>query len=132
MSLGEVSQVENVQATVISSSDIHITWNAPDAGGAGFTIKRYVVKVYRQGSTTAEKSVEIDGSQTAVTVTGLSGSTTYRIEVSANNGQNTGAPSEGTVAVTKKKSSSGMHHYIKLFRLFVSLLLQVKTCVSFR
>ena len=103
--------MQNVKATEISSTDIRVTWDKPDAGGANFTIKRYFIKVYRQGSTTVEKSVEVDGSQTTATITGLSGSTTYRIEISANNGQNTGAPSEGTLATTEKKSSSGMVLY---------------------
>ena len=111
--------MQNVKATEISSTDIRVTWDKPDAGGANFTIKRYFIKVYHQGSTSVEKSVEVDGSQTTATITGLSGSTTYRIEVSANNVQNTGAPSEGTV-VTTEKSSSGMHHYSKPLCLFVS------------
>ena len=122
MSLGEVSQVQNVKATVISSTDIHVTWDKPDVGGANFTIKRYFIKVYRQGGMSVEKSLEVDGSQTTATITDLSESTTYRIEISANNGQNTGAPSEGTLATTdEKKSSSGRHHYSKPLCLFVSL-----------
>ena len=106
-SLGEASQVQNVKATVISPTDIHVTWDKPDAGGADFTIKRYIVKVYHQDSTSVEKSVEVDGSQTTATIIGLSESTTYRIEVSATNGQNTGTPSEGTLATTEKNSCSG-------------------------
>ena len=108
-----------MKAAVISFTDIHVTWDKPDGGGATFTIKRYFVKVYRQGSTTVEKSVEVDGSQATATLTGLSKSTTYRIEVSATNGQNTGALSEGTIATTEKKSSSGRHHYSKPFYSFV-------------
>ena len=119
MSLGDVSQVQNVKATVISSTDIHVTWDKPDAGGATFTIQRYFIKVYRQYSMSVEILVEVDGSQTTATITGLSGSTTYRIEVSATNGQYTGAPSEGTLATTEK-SSSGRHHYSKQLCLFVS------------
>ena len=111
--------MQNVKATV-SSTEIRVTWDEPDAGGAGFTIERYIVKVYRQDSMSVEKTVEVDGSQKAVNITGLSGSTTYRIEVSANNGQNTGAPSEGTLATTEKKSSSGRHHYSKPLCLLVS------------
>ena len=99
--------MQNVKATVISPTDIHVTWDKPDAGDADFTIKRYIVKVYRQDSTSVEKSVEVNGSQTTATTTGLSGSTTYRIDVSANNGQNTDAPSEGTLATTEKNSCSG-------------------------
>ena len=101
MSSGEVSQVQNVKATVISSTEIYVTWDKPDAGGAGFAIKRYIVKVYRQDSTSVEKSVENDGSQTTATLIGLSGSTAYRTEVSATNGQNTDAPSERTLATTE-------------------------------
>ena len=55
MSLVEVSQVQNVKATVISSTDIHVTWDKPDAGVAGFAIKRYFVKVYCQDSTTVKE-----------------------------------------------------------------------------
>ena len=99
--------MRNEKATVISSVDIQVNWNEPDAGGAGFTIDRYILRVYRQGSSFIKKSVEADGSQTTATLSGLSESTTYRIEVSAINGQNTGAPSDGTLATTEKKSSSG-------------------------
>ena len=106
MSLGEVSQVQQVQATVISSSDIRVTWIAPDAGGSGFTIERYMVRVYRQGSASVEKTVEIGGSQTTTTLTALSENSTYRIEVAATNGQNTGAPSQGTLVTTEEKSNS--------------------------
>ena len=112
--------MQNVKATVISSTDIHVTWDQPDAGGAGFAIKRYIVKIYRQGSMSVENSVEVDGSKTTATLTGLSGSTTYRIEVSATNGQNTGVPSAGTLATTEKKSSSSRHHYSKALYLLVS------------
>ena len=98
--------MRNVKATVISSTDIQVNRDEPDAGGAGFTIDRYILRIYRQSSTSMEKLVEVDGSQTTATLSGLSESTTYRIEVSANNGQNTGAPSDGTLATTEKKSSS--------------------------
>ena len=111
--------MQNVKATV-SSTEIRVTWDEPDAGGAGFTIERYIVRVYRQDSMSVEKAVEVDGSQKAVTITGLSESTAYRIEVSATNGQNTGAPSEGTLATTEKKSSSGRHHYSKPLCLLVT------------
>ena len=124
--------MQNVKATVISSTDIRVTLDKPDAGGAAFTIKRYFVKVYRQGSMSVEKSVEFDGSQTTATITGLSGSTTYRIEVSATNGQNTGAPSEGTVATTEKKSSSGRHRYCKPLVCLLVSLLYVQTFGSLR
>ena len=122
--------MQNVKATAISSTDIYVTWDKPDAGGADFSIKRYIVKVYRQGSTSVKKSVEVDGSQTTATISGLSESAAYRIEVSADSGQNTGAPSEGTLVTTEKKSSSGkrMHRYSKLFLLLVSLPLHVQTC----
>ena len=79
-----------------------------------------------------KKSVAVDGSKTtAATITGLSSNTTYRLEVSASNGQNTGAPSEGTLATTEKKSSSGTHHYSKPICLSVFLLC-VQTCGSLR
>ena len=100
----------NVQATAISSTEIRVTWNEPDAGGEGFAILSYTVNLYRQDRTTAERSVEVKGSMRTVTIFRLMEDTSYDIEVIASNGRNTGRPSDRIVARTQSKTSSSGEH----------------------
>ena len=78
-----------VRATDGSSTDLLVTWIAPDTNG-GPPLIGYDVQ-YRQGATGDWNDWENDGTGTTATITGLNTSTDYQVRVRALNGE---APSD--------------------------------------
>ena len=78
-----------VRATDGSSTDLLVTWIAPDTNG-GPPLIGYDVQ-YRQGATGDWNDWENDGTGTTATIAGLSTSTDYQVRVRALNGE---APSD--------------------------------------
>ena len=107
----------------MTSSNITVQWGAVDCIHRNGDITGYSVRYGVQGSAVGDRTVEMvsGGDTTQTTISGLTPSTTYSIEVAAVNGAGTGVYSnavynltEGTYNNSKRLVIYSCHLYFQL------------------
>ena len=87
--------------TVSTSTTITVRWDPVDCINQNGRITRYLVRYAEVETVEGSRTVSVSGSATETTISGLTPSTEYTIEVAAVNSVSTGPYSDARVVLTE-------------------------------